>query len=74
MSPDPWWRKFVDNPPPLPDRIWTFLLMWMIALLGFVLGLTVCVVREAHAPALTTPALQQHMHSLEQRPLLQEHH
>jgi uncharacterized membrane-anchored protein YhcB (DUF1043 family) len=73
VSPVPWYRKFLDNPPPMPDRIWAYVLMGLLILVGWLLGMVYCVVTQAHAPTLTTPALQEQLDRLEQRLRARDH-
>jgi hypothetical protein len=67
MRDKPWYRKFLDNPPPVPAHLWELMLMVALVLVGLVLGMTLCLVRQEHVPALTTPTLQQQLQSMEQR-------
>jgi hypothetical protein len=73
MSQPPWYRRFLDNPPPLSDRVWAAWLMSMLVLLGVVLGAGVCVVRQDRAPDVLAPALQHQLDRLEQRLFILEH-
>jgi uncharacterized membrane protein YciS (DUF1049 family) len=42
MSRDPWYRRFLDNPPILSDRAWALTLMALLVVIGIILGLMLC--------------------------------
>jgi hypothetical protein len=56
--------------PPLADRIWVGILLFTIFMCGAILGLILHDLRRA----VTTPALQQQLNSLEQRVRTLEQH
>jgi hypothetical protein len=70
MPPDPWHRRFLGTPPPLPDWVWTLWQMGMYIGLGVLIGYAWCMsqYRPQLTPVLQTPpAWQQQLDRLEQR-------
>jgi cytochrome c-type biogenesis protein CcmE len=67
MSTDPWWRRLLDNPPPVPARLWELMLMSALVLVGMLLGLTLYAVRQEPASFVTTHTLQQQLQNFEHR-------
>lgn len=67
MRPDPWWRRFLDHPPPMPDYVWTALLMGALVLAALLVSLTFCLVWQEPASSLTPHVFQQQLQNFEHR-------
>jgi hypothetical protein len=67
MSPAHWWRRLLDNPPPVPEHLWELMLMSALVLVGMLLALTLYAVRQEPSSTLTTHALQQQLQNIEHR-------
>jgi hypothetical protein len=42
MIRQPWYRRFLDNPPIVSDRAWALTLMAVLVGLGIVIGMALC--------------------------------
>jgi hypothetical protein len=42
MSPHPWYRRFLDNPPIVSDRAWALTLMAVLVGMGIAIGVMLC--------------------------------
>jgi hypothetical protein len=67
MSPDPWWRRFLDHPPPVPEHLWELMLMSALVLVGMLLALTLYVVKQEPASFVTLHTFQQQLQNFEHR-------
>jgi hypothetical protein len=67
MRPDPWYRRFLDHPPPMPDHVWAYWLMGALILFGLLLGIAFCLVWQEPASSLTPHVFQQQLSNFEHR-------
>lgn len=67
MRSNPWWRRFVDHPRPMPDRVWAYCLMGALIMFGLLLSVALCIFWQEPSSSLTPHVFQQQLQNFEHR-------